>query len=136
MAGKKIMIVDDDKEFLEELEETLSLSGYYTITIDDSTTAFDVASTMKPDIILLDLKMDKMSGFQVAESLKRFPTTSHIPIIAMTGVFNKKNHFSLMDLCGMDLCIEKPFNPLDVIILIEDLFREQKRQQRRNQIYQ
>lgn len=136
MAGKKIMIIDDDKEFLEELQETLSLSGYYTIAINDSTTAVDTAYSMKPDIILLDLKMDGMSGFQVAEGLKKFPSTSQIPIIAMTGVFNKKNHFSLMDLCGMQMCLEKPFNPLDAIILIEEVFREQKKMRRNNQIYQ
>ena len=119
MDGKKLLIVDDDKEFLEELREALSLKGYYPIVINDSTTVLDVISTSKPDVILLDLNMDGMSGFRIAQSLKRSPLTSEIPIIAMTGVFTGKNHFSLMDLCGIEICIEKPFNPQDLILLLK-----------------
>ena len=130
MLRKKIMIVDDDKALLEELEETLSLSGYSTIAINDSSTVFDIANDMKPDMIILDLKMDKMNGFQVAKVLKDSSETANIPIIAMTGVFNKENHFSMMDMCGMKMCLEKPFNPLDVIFLIEEVFREERKKYR------
>ncbi|MGA1864283.1 MAG: two-component system response regulator [bacterium] len=119
MDGKKLLIVDDDKEFLEELREALSLKGYYPIVINDSTTVLDVISTLKPDVILLDLNMDGMSGFRIAQSLKKSPLTSEIPIIAMTGVFTGENHFSLMDLCGIKICIEKPFNPQDLILLLK-----------------
>ncbi|MGA1841023.1 MAG: two-component system response regulator [bacterium] len=119
MDGKKLMIVDDDKDFLEELRETLFLEGYYSIVINDSTTVLELASTSKPDVILLDLNMDGMSGFRIAQSLKKCPLTSEIPIIAMTGVFTGKNHFSLMDLCGIKICLEKPFNPQDLILLLK-----------------
>ena len=121
MTGKKIMIVDDDKEFLEELEETLILSGYATVAVNDSTTALNTACRAKPDLILLDLKMDRMSGFQVAQSLKKFPETTTIPIMAMTGYFTREEYSSLTEMYGMKACIMKPFNPLDVIAKIESL---------------
>ena len=124
MGKKKILIIDDDEDLLEELQETLNISGYKTIAIKDSTCAFDTAYKFRPDLILLDLKMNDMNGFQVATSLKRFPSTTHIPIIAMTGFFNKKHHFKLMDLCGMNMCLEKPFNPPDLIVLIKEIFKE------------
>jgi len=123
LAGKRIMIVDDDKDLLGELQETLSIKGYYTLAINDSTSAVDAAFSSKPDVILLDMKMDGMSGFQVAQSLRRLPSTSLIPIIAMTGVCTRENHLSAMELWGMDVCIEKPFNPHDLILSIQRVLR-------------
>lgn len=130
MANKKIMIVDDDKEFLEELNEILILNGFYTITVRDGTVALDAAKTQRPDLILLDLKLDGMNGFQVADSLKRIQATAHIPIIGISGIpFKIKNNlednFFLMDFCIM---IHKPFNPLELIDKIEEILLENKDQ--------
>lgn len=116
---EKIMVVDDDEEFLEELRETLNLSGYRVIIVNDSTTALDTACTMKPDVILLDLKMDKKSGFKIADELKRVPETAHIPTIAMSGFYVQKYHNLLLKICGIKRFLKKPFNPLDVIAKIE-----------------
>jgi CheY-like chemotaxis protein len=119
MAGEKIMIVDDNKEFLEELKDMLVLGGYSVTAITDGATALRVARTIRPDVILLDLKMNKMNGFQVADRLKDYSETSVIPIIAMTAFFTKEEHSSLIRFCGMQKCLKKPFNPLDVIMAIE-----------------
>ena len=119
MLRKKIMIVDDDKEFLEELQEMLDSSGYVTLAINDSTTVLDAACIGKPDVILLDLKMNGMDGIRVTEELKGAPETEHIPIIAMTGYFTKDEHSMFVSTCGMEDCLIKPFNPLDVIGRIE-----------------
>jgi CheY-like chemotaxis protein len=119
MEKKKIMIVDDNKDFLDELEETLSLSGYEVIAINDSRLAFDIASTTKPELIVLDLKMNGLNGFQVAERLKKSPQTADIPIMAMTGYFNKDLHYKLMATFGMETCIDKPFSPMELIVRIE-----------------
>jgi len=119
MAVKKILVVDDDKEFSEELKELLFLSGYETMVINDSTQTFDAARTLKPDNILLDIKMNGMDGFQVLEKLKQSPETAKISIIAMTGYFTEEEHFRLMSMCGMDTCLRKPFNALDLIAKIE-----------------
>ena len=64
------MIVDDDKEFLEKLQEILAVSGYITIGIIDSTIALQAVHTIKPDVILLDIKMKGIYRFQLAESLR------------------------------------------------------------------
>lgn len=117
------MIVDDDKDLLDELQETLSMKGYATLAINDSTSAVDAAFSSRPDVILLDMKMDGMSGFQVAQSLRRLPSTALIPIIAMTGVCTRENHLSAMGLWGMDVCLEKPFNPHDLILSIQRVLK-------------
>jgi CheY-like chemotaxis protein len=127
MTGKKIMIVDDDKIFLEELEEILILNGYFTIAIHDSTSALDIAKTQRPDLIILDMKMDGMNGFQLADSLKRIQATAHIPIIGTSAIFrienNLEDNFFLMDFCYM---LHKPINPLELIDKIEKVLLEDK----------
>jgi len=119
MPKKKIMIVDDDREFLEELKETLTSSGYDTTALSNSTSALKMVRKIKPDVILLDLKMQGKSGFQIADELKQLPETAHIPIITMTAFYTEREYTILMNICGIKTCLIKPFNPLDVIAEIE-----------------
>jgi len=117
--GKKVLVVDDDKEFLAELANTLELSGYEAIPLSEGHKTAGDAKEIKPDIILLDLKMDAASGFKVANELGSQDETRDIPIIAITGVFTEKEHRLLMKTCGIKECVTKPFNPLDIISIIE-----------------
>jgi hypothetical protein len=121
MAKKKIMIVDDNVEFLEELKELLDLSGYETTACIDGDSALAKAREERPDAILLDLKMDDKSGFQVADELRRMPEAANIPIIAMTGYYTEKEHALLVNICGINMRLLKPFNPLDVIAKLESI---------------
>lgn len=119
MERKRIMIVDDEEGFLEELKETLELSGYDTVDFNSGESALEKVCTIRPDAILVDLKMSGKSGFQVALELNSNPKTSHIPVIAMTAHYTEKEHARLMNECGIRKCILKPFNPLDVIYELE-----------------
>jgi DNA-binding response OmpR family regulator len=119
MPKGKVMIVDDDSEFLQELKEILDLSGYEVTQISDPKAVVRKAADMVPDVILLDLKMEGLNGFEVADQLKHNDKTGHVPIIAMTGFFTEEEHMALMNICGIERCILKPFNPLDVISAIE-----------------
>lgn len=115
---KKVMIVDDNKEFLEELQETLALSGYEMVAVDDASKALEVARLEKPDCIVLDLKMPGKSGFQLADELRHVSGFEGLPIIAMTGFF-RDDYLPLMDICGITKYLRKPFNPLDIIASLE-----------------
>ncbi len=119
MQKKKIMIVEDDPECLEELREMLVSVGYDVKAISDSTLAFDTVNKIRPDAILLDLKMPNKSGFQVADELKRFSGLENIPIIAMTAFFTESEHALLMNICGIKKCLKKPLDPKEVIEQIE-----------------
>ena len=124
MADKKVLIVDDDVEFLRELKEMLAATGYSVTAVGDGLAAVRAAQVIKPDIILLDLRMQAMSGFEVADRLKGFSRTYKVPLIAMTGYYTLKEHAWLMSFCGIKRCIRKPFHPLDVITEIEDTLKE------------
>jgi CheY-like chemotaxis protein len=124
MQSKKIMIVDDDKDFLKELHSALALEGYNVIAIDDSKTALQSAQNINPDVILLDIKMKGLYGFQIAERLKGSPKTADIPILGMSGYFTRKEDARLMDLCGMKMCFKKPINPDYLIHKIDMVLNE------------
>jgi two-component system response regulator AdeR len=121
--NKKVLVIDDDKEFLEEIKETLALSGYDVVEVNDPVLAIDVATKINPDVVLLDLKMPGKSGFQVADELKHFSALTNIPIIIMTGYF-KDDYLPLLNICGIKKCLKKPFHPLDIIAQIETVLSE------------
>jgi CheY-like chemotaxis protein len=124
MPTKRILVVDDDLEFLQELKETLHLSGYEVDAINKSVNAVSFAIDRRPDLILLDLRMDGMTGFEVAKELRGLPQTSRIPIIAMSGYFSESQDCTLFEFFQIRDCLQKPFNPLDVISHIESKLKE------------
>jgi len=115
---KRIMIIDDDRDFLGELNEVLALTGYDVIPVNDSEKAVDLIKKDRPDLIMLDIKMPKKSGFDVASELKYFSGILDVPIIAMSA-FYKEDFNYLLSVCGIRRCLKKPFNPLDAIMEIE-----------------
>lgn len=124
MAEKRILVIDDDRELLQELKEMLEGAGYDITAVGDGFSAVNAAKAIRPDLILLDLRMEAMSGFEVADRLKGFSQTHRIPVVAMTGYYTLKEHSWLMNFCGIKRCIRKPFHPLDVIAEIEDVLKE------------
>lgn len=121
--NRKVMIVDDDKEFLDELEDILKQSGYDMVAVNNAESAIEIASQAKPDVILLDLKMPNKSGFQIASELKYVSGLQSVPVIAMTA-FLKDVYVPLLDICGIKTYLKKPFNPLDVIAQIESVLSD------------
>lgn len=121
MTGRKIMIIDNDKDFLDQLEELLNLSGYEMIAVNDAVIATDVALKARPEVILLDLKMPGKNGFQVAEELRHLPKMKDVPIIAMTAFLDPENCGRFIQEFGINSYLIKPFRPLDVITKIEEL---------------
>ena len=121
MDGEKIMIVDDNEAFSEELRETLYLCGYEVTTVCNSAKALKSARKVKPGAILLDLRMNGTNGFQVAQELKNSNETAGIPIIAMSGYFPIEERSLLLDMRNMDGRIKKPFDISDLISEIESV---------------
>lgn len=116
---RKIMIIDDDKEFLKEIDELLRLSGYETVFESNSDNAMAKIHLTRPDVILVDLKMHPVSGFKIASELKNLPDND-IPVVAITGFYTHDEHKPLMRICGINKCLVKPVRPLEIIAAIED----------------
>ncbi|MBF0486325.1 MAG: response regulator [Candidatus Omnitrophica bacterium] len=118
MTAKKVLIVDNDQDFLGELRETLELSGYEMIAVEDSTMALETAERVQPDIALLDLKMPGKNGFELAYDINRSTRLRNTTIFAMTG-FYQEGYDPLFEVCGIKKCFKKPFYPLNVIAEFE-----------------
>ncbi|MDD5613747.1 MAG: response regulator [Candidatus Omnitrophica bacterium] len=116
----KVMVIDDDLDFLSEISRTLSLSGYFPVVLQDASRAFREIRKESPGIIILDLKMERASGFQIADRLSKDKRLKSIPVIGVTGYYTDKEHKTCMAICGITNCLTKPFNPLDLISAIEN----------------
>jgi chemosensory pili system protein ChpA (sensor histidine kinase/response regulator) len=124
--AKKVAIVDDNMGFLEELSSMLRENGYAVYPFSDGKSALDDIPSILPDIVLLDLKMDKISGFQVADRLKYSAKTKNIPMIAMTGYYSQKEYDDAIKICGMRRCILKPFSPDKILSEIAEVIKENR----------
>lgn len=122
MGNRKVAIIDEDQKILKELEGILSAGGYDPIVVNDALSAADIVFRRRPDVILLELRMQHKNGFELADEMNRVFEAQRIPIIAMSSLF-KVESFPLMDLCGIKRCLRKPFSSLDVIAVIEDVIK-------------
>lgn len=89
--SNSILIVDDSSTNLVLLEAILQEEGYKTYTALNAKEAYSSIEKYKPDLILLDLLMPQVSGFDILEKLKAFPSTSEIPVIVVSAVNTKEN---------------------------------------------
>lgn len=125
---KKIIVIDDDRAFLAEFTDMLKSAGYEVTALTDCATILDIAPRLKPDLIVLDLKLKSMSGFEGASALRYFPSTSCIPVIAMSAFYTLREHDFLANFCGIKRFLKKPFSSSEAFGQIEDVLKERRAQ--------
>ncbi|HOK08662.1 MAG TPA: response regulator [Candidatus Hydrogenedens sp.] len=118
MDKYKILVVDDEPDVVEFLEKTLKGEGYHVITAYDGISALDLVSTEKPDIVLLDLMMPMMSGYEVCEQIKSNPQTQNIPVICVTSAHTPDARAHSLQVGASDV-ITKPFYPSELLVRIK-----------------
>lgn len=121
----KILVVDDDDTTLLIFQTHLVKAGYTVETAIDGMDALRKVPSFRPDLILLDINMPKMSGFEVAKRLKESPETSKIPIFIMTSLKQEANIKRGYEL-GIDEYLTKPTN-ISHLLLRVNKFLENKR---------
>lgn len=104
----KILIVDDEPFNVDVLEQELELLGYQTISASNGPDAIDSAETENADLVLLDVVMPGMDGFEVCDRLKASPATKDIPVIFMTALSETADKIRAFSVGGVDY-ITKPF---------------------------
>lgn len=115
---KKILIVDDNPANIEVLYLHLEHVGYTVLVSDDGYEALNVAPQTQPDLIILDVMMPGINGFEVAAKLKATPATTNIPIIFMTALTDIANKIKGFDAGGVDY-ITKPFQYREVLARVQ-----------------
>ncbi len=110
----KILIVEDEEATRETWAEFFESSGYGVLQAGDGQTALDLARTERPNIVLLDLRLPVLDGYQVCQRLKSDPATSQIPIIMITAFLTGANDTVRGIEYGADDYLNKPVD-LDVL---------------------
>jgi excisionase family DNA binding protein len=108
-ARKKILVVDDDQIIVETIVQSLEEDehGYELISAADGFEAGIQTSHFKPDLIILDIMMPDINGYEVCKKIKSNPETSHIKIIVLSAYMDEEN-YKQMEEYGADACFAKP----------------------------
>jgi len=117
-----ILVVDDDQQNLELVQAYLEDVECRTVAARDGIEALGMVAREKPDLILLDVMMPKMSGFEVCRRLKDNPQTSDIPVIMVTAL----NEFGDIERgidSGTDDFVSKPINKLELLTRIRTMLK-------------
>ncbi len=121
MAAKKILAVDDEKNIVRLVQVNLERAGYKVITAGDGKEALKKVADEKPDLIVLDVMMPYMDGFEVLQNLRRNPATRFLPVIMLTAKTQDADVFRGWQ-SGVDCYLTKPFNPVELLSFVKRIF--------------
>ena len=122
ITESKILVVDDNEQNLELLVAYLETLGCPVVTAIDGVDALEKVAAEKPDLILLDIMMPRMSGFEVCRKIKSDPTTRDTPVIMVTAL-NELTDIERGVESGTDDFITKPVNRLELTTRVKSLLR-------------
>jgi len=117
-----ILVVDDNQQNLELLQAYLEDMDCDTVPAKDGPVALDIISNDPPDLILLDVMMPKMSGFEVCRRIKNDPATTNIPVIMVTAL-NELGDIERGIDAGSDDFVSKPVNKLELLTRVRTMLR-------------
>ncbi len=117
-----ILVVDDNQQNLELLQAYLEDMDCVTVAANDGPTALSIVGRDAPDLILLDVMMPKMSGFEVCRRIKNDPATTNIPIIMVTAL-NELGDIERGIDSGSDDFVSKPVNKLELLTRVRTMLK-------------
>jgi len=128
-GATKVLIVDDEAPIRLLCRVNLEAEGMEVVEAADGIAGVDAALAERPDVILLDVMMPGMDGWQVAERLVEEDSTSQIPLIFLTARAELRDRARGLELGGVEY-ITKPFNPVELASVVERLLERVRRGER------
>ena len=119
--AKKILAVDDEKHIVRLVQVNLERAGYEVVTANDGKEALEKVESETPDLVVLDVMMPYMDGFEVLQNLRRNPSTRDIPVIMLTAKAQDQDVFKGWQ-SGVDCYLTKPFNPIELLAFVKRIF--------------
>ena len=121
---KKILLVEDEAALRKTLGEVLKQEGYKMILAADGETGLMLAKTKKPDLILLDLVLPKLHGFDVLTQLKSDPSTKQIPVIVLTNLEKIEDIEKAIEMGATTYLIKARYSLEEVVEKVRKIFEE------------
>ena len=119
--AKKILAVDDEKHILRLVQINLEKAGYEVVTGTNGREAVEKVRSEKPALVVMDVMMPEMDGFEALKVLKSDPETAAIPVIMLTAKAQDADVFHGWQ-SGADLYLTKPFNPMELLTFVKRIF--------------
>lgn len=121
LQQKKILAVDDERHIVRLIQVNLERAGYQVVTAFDGPEALKKVESERPDLVVLDVMMPRMDGFEVLKRLQANPDTREIPVIMLTAKAQDADVFRGWA-SGVSAYLTKPFNPLELITFVKRIF--------------
>jgi CheY-like chemotaxis protein len=125
---ERILVIDDDPDFLEATRAVLESRPYQVATALSGQEGLEMARSQAPDLILLDIIMPGLDGFEVCRRLKQDPSLSNIPVMMITSFSERYMETNLAVSQGLTLeaddFIDKPIVPAELLLRVEKLLRK------------
>ena len=122
VAGKRVLVVDDEKFVRELIKIKLGRCGLTVLEATNGLEAVEMAKSLKPDMILMDVMMPKMNGFVACQQLKADPDTARIPIVMLTARGEQANQEQGLASGAADY-MSKPFSPQKLAELVIEILQ-------------
>lgn len=119
---KTVLIVEDNSEIRENTTELLELQGYKVFIAENGRDGIRIASESKPDIILCDIMMPEVKGYEVLKQIRNNPATSSIPLIYVTAS-GEKNEVRMAMEMGANGYVRKPFDISDLMGVMDQCLK-------------
>jgi two-component system alkaline phosphatase synthesis response regulator PhoP len=119
---KKILAVDDERHIVRLVQVNLERAGYEVVTAFDGKDALEKVASEQPDLVVLDVMMPYMDGFEVLQNLRKNQATRDLPVIMLTAKAQDADVFRGWQ-SGVDCYLTKPFNPMELISFVKRIFK-------------
>jgi two-component system alkaline phosphatase synthesis response regulator PhoP len=119
---KTILIVDDEQDIVDLISYNLSKEGYKVVTATNGNQAVELATSVTPDLVILDIMMPGMDGFEVCRTLRQNPATNGMAIMFLTAKAGEIDQILGLEL-GADDYIQKPISPRVLIARVKTIIR-------------
>lgn len=120
--ARKILVVDDERHIVRLVEVNLTRAGYEVETAYDGVEALEKVAEDLPDMIILDVMMPRMDGFEVLKKLQSDAKYKDIPVIMLTAKAQDADIFKGWQ-SGVSSYLTKPFNPKELLVFVERIFQ-------------
>jgi two-component system, cell cycle response regulator DivK len=120
MSNKKILVVEDTEDNRQILRDLLGMAGYDMIEAHDGAEGVSQATQHKPDLILMDIQMPVMDGYEATRRIKANPELTAIPIIAVTS-YALSGDEQKARAAGCDAYIAKPYSPRQMLAKVREI---------------
>lgn len=122
MGKARVLYIEDNKDNMILVKRVLEIEGYDLIGAETGQEGLDKAIENMPDIVITDINLPDLDGYDVTDRLKKNPQTAHIPVVAMTANVMKKDRENVMQ-AGCDGFISKPIDIDELPAQIENFLR-------------